>query len=401
MSHFTVLVIGENAEAQLLPYKESPAEDGSDGFPTGILAFEDSEAEYRKKFDKEKTETWYPERSCNINKSQYEMLKRSKGEEVALKIEEVFAILYAGKRHELQFWEEPKTKTGKRKLHSIYVEVVEEKRVMREPQGSGSYVFATVKKIKGPDKISFKEKYKTFEAFMKEYCGYTERDPKANRYGYWSNPQAKWDWYELGGRWTGFFTLKNGTNGIIGRPGLMTEPAQGGTADKARIKNIDFKAMTDEAEQKAIERYDKLCRLLGVKELPKIEPWSVFIDDKGKYKKWNIDARREAYHSQPIKQKIKELSRDESLSEDDRSLLSWLDYEDYMVGRDEYIRLQKLEAFSTFAVVKDGKWYERGKMGWWACVSDEKETEAWTEEFTKLIEGLPEDTMLSVYDCHI
>jgi hypothetical protein len=38
-------------------------------------------------------------------------------------------------------------------------------------------------------------------------------------------------------------------------------------------------------------------------------------------------------------------------------------------------------------------------MGWWACVSDEKDN--WSEEFAKLLDEIPDDTLLSVYDCHI
>jgi hypothetical protein len=64
-------------------------------------------------------------------------------------------------------------------------------------------------------------------------------------------------------------------------------------------------------------------------------------------------------------------------------------------------RTDKAHALRTFAVVKDGNWYERGKMGWWAVVFDEKDEEAWDYEFTKLIQNLDLDTWLSIVDCHI
>jgi len=48
-----------------------------------------------------------------------------------------------------------------------------------------------------------KELYATFEEYMEEYCGYKARDPQKNRYGYWQNPNKKWDWWTIGGRWTG------------------------------------------------------------------------------------------------------------------------------------------------------------------------------------------------------
>ena len=58
-------------------------------------------------------------------------------------------------------------------------------------------------------------------------------------------------------------------------------------------------------------------------------------------------------------------------------------------------------ALMTFAIVKNGQWYERGKMGWWACVSDEMDRDEWAERFNALIDGLPEDTLVTVVDCHI
>lgn len=54
-------------------------------------------------------------------------------------------------------------------------------------------------------------------------------------------------------------------------------------------------------------------------------------------------------------------------------------------------------AVATFAIVKDGRWYERGEMCWWGVVHDDK----WNKEFAYLLEGLPADTWLTIVDCHI
>lgn len=32
-----------------------------------------------------------------------------------------------------------------------------------------------------------------------------EVDPVMGKRGYWQNPNAKWDWYQIGGRWSGYF----------------------------------------------------------------------------------------------------------------------------------------------------------------------------------------------------
>jgi hypothetical protein len=57
------------------------------------------------------------------------------------------------------------------------------------------------------------------------------------------------------------------------------------------------------------------------------------------------------------------------------------------------------EAYATFEdYARD---YERGTMGWWGNVHNEKNEETWVSMFSKLIDDLPDDTLLTVVDCHI
>jgi len=55
----------------------------------------------------------------------------------------------------------------------------------------------------------------------------------------------------------------------------------------------------------------------------------------------------------------------------------------------------------TFAVVKESQWYEKGEMGWWAIVNNQKDLDVWRKEFHSLIENLSEETLLTIVDCHI
>ena len=54
-------------------------------------------------------------------------------------------------------------------------------------------------------------------------------------------------------------------------------------------------------------------------------------------------------------------------------------------------------------VTPDGVWHERGTMGWWACVSNEKLLEDWTKEFKDVVEELKKDktAKITLVDCHI
>lgn len=83
-------------------------------------------------------------------------------------------------------------------------------------------------------------------------------------------------------------------------------------------------------------------------------------------------------------------------------------------GHDRYKRLKEegrcdqarvrdisnLEEISCYAVVKDGKWYERGQVGPFGTMIDEDDYEAWDETITRLLSTLSPDTLLTVYDCH-
>lgn len=54
---------------------------------------------------------------------------------------------------------------------------------------------------------------------------------------------------------------------------------------------------------------------------------------------------------------------------------------------------------TAFAVVKDGNWYQKGQMGWWACVSDEDDQ--WDVKFNELVASLQPEQWITFLDCHI
>jgi len=53
------------------------------------------------------------------------------------------------------------------------------------------------------------------------------------------NPQSKWDWYSLGGRWLGYFKLKGRKGGKLGRAGVFGNEAAPSTCDQARFGDIE------------------------------------------------------------------------------------------------------------------------------------------------------------------
>lgn len=186
-----------------------------------------------------------------------------------------------------------------------------------------------------------------------------------------TNPNKKWDWYVLGGRWKGMLLLKNGQE-----------------ADQATVGEIDFRAMRDRAEKNAVELYRHARSVLDA--APEPRSWeAIRAEHEG-----DIDAARKAFHRQDAYRLAREDKR-----------LQWHAFEgkleEFWWPESRHVFRARKEAFSTFAVLKDGNWYARGRMGWWATVHDACDQDEWLNRFETLVESLPIDTLLSVYDCHI
>lgn len=204
--------------------------------------------------------------------------------------------------------------------------------------------------------------------------------------GYMENPNAKWDWYQLGGRWTGYFKLKNGSNGNVGNPGLMTGSAKSGYTDQCIKKAIDIQSMIDDAKNKAENEYDLAHSIIDGQMYESWEFVRTRIHD--------IDKARKEYHNQPL---IKKWNK----SDIKKQLGFLVSPDDFKMSKDKYLKNACDSVITTFAVIKNGKWYERGEMGWWGLVSNEKDSNEWNEQISKLFKELSDDTLISIYDCHI
>lgn len=231
---------------------------------------------------------------------------------------------------------------------------------------------------------------------------------KKNEKGRWAeystyNPNSHWDWHTAGGRWTGYFKLKHGATGITGSPGLMTKPAKAGWVDMALKKDIDFKFMENEAAKSASDKYDIAMKIFGSR--PKNKSWDSMIETvKGKHSKKKvkkIDKLKESYWNQPrCKAWSIEEKRCRKLKEE-FPFGFFTSPDEFLISKKDYTQNARNSAVSTFAVLKDGKWYEKGEMGFWGISHNEKDKNKWNEEFVNLLISLPDDTLLSLFDCHI
>jgi hypothetical protein len=216
------------------------------------------------------------------------------------------------------------------------------------------------------------------------------------------NPDSKWDWYTVGGRWMGFFKLKEeamdrATAAELGRPGVFgNEPKH--DADVVLRGDVDAEAMRSAHGEAAGRRWDRAHALFA--GTPEPDSWATVRERHPE----NVDAARVEYHEQP---RVKAVSdHDAACRREERwddALLGWDGHiETFDVSREEYVQRSRNNAICPYAYLKDGEWFAPGEMGWWGMSSDTEEDQArFAREFNELFDALPDDTVLTMVDCHI
>lgn len=156
--------------------------------------------------------------------------------------------------------------------------------------------------------------------------------------GYSYNPDAKWDWYDIGGRWPGLLRTKDGNK-----------------VDQASVKDIDLSP-----DQKAIEAAKRWWAVCIDKELPKT----------------NEETCYSAYRNEKY-------------------------YRDRFGDINEFARESSLLTTHA-VITPDGEWHEVGTMGWFGfssqTIDDEKR---WSAEYHKFFENAEPDDIVTIVDCHI
>lgn len=292
-------------------------------------------------------------------------------------------------------------------------------------------------------------------------------DAEQDRFGYYStyNPDSRWDWWEIGGRWHGFYQLKpkvvigsaevpywrkklderfpgkdrvhgeeqhpefdGSQDALLGLGGTFGDEEGenfAGRADLARKGDIDFEAMRSLAGHQAEAAYDAYEK--ATVGLEPSETWQecwrrVYFDhevdpDQG-YDDYVLAT--EAQGGLPIPLEAWSGRRQQIMDDARRQFAEhpWVkalreakldpfmdDAHEYWCvydgGRETFLRRASAGAAQTHAVLMDGKWYENGRMGWFGTVSGEKGEGVWIREFAKLIDSLPDDVYLCVVDVHI
>lgn len=168
------------------------------------------------------------------------------------------------------------------------------------------------------------------------------------------NPNSRWDWYVIGGRWSDELILKNGKK-----------------TDEAEAGEVDWDAMF-KSDPKATERLGEFWEEYVLGNLPSEV---AELDEKGKneylVKKYGWTRYRPEY------------------------------FLEYYGTKEEYIR--RIQLWITHAVVDENGWHEIGKMGWFGCSSETPDDDKnWADHYrARFIDTLDPEDVVVIVDCHI
>lgn len=234
--------------------------------------------------------------------------------------------------------------------------------------------------------VPHKERFATFEAFVSDWHGRSERDPEKVRFGYWENPNKKWDWYSVGGRWSGYFPV---------RPGADYENEdRPGKADIARKREVDFDRVATEQADALVKFHAEWLEFLAGKKFPAFE----------------------GPRDKAIRIGLLEVRKGDPLSGEEDRAIPWRDsvqpgddragwHDIYKRVTLEELRADYADTFSPikgFACLDEKGWHEPGTMGWFACSSDTPETyREHSKMFAAWLRDTDPDAWLVAVDCHI
>lgn len=224
--------------------------------------------------------------------------------------------------------------------------------------------------------------------------------------GIWSeystyNPKSKWDWYSIGGRWSGEFIthVKDSVELQDENYGEGSWCHKNVGIDSIEKKYIDFDAIRKEAEDEARGYYRGIASLFKGGIIPKVNmTWKQICD---MFPEKSRDELNEIYSAQDGVQEWDRAVKEDRQRGDDRKIGFFTTVDDFQMSEDEYVKQAGDNSFVPYALVKDGKWYERGTMGWWGVSMNEQDPEEWRKFVQKILNETSDDTLITIVDCHI
>jgi hypothetical protein len=235
------------------------------------------------------------------------------------------------------------------------------------------------------------------------------------------NPNSKWDWYSLGGRWRGSLKVtpeawdrvtKKQTPGLGEISWTLSPEWNGGKVhtddamwvDQCRRGDLDLQGMIDKKVAMGRSAVAELMDFISEYGNPPDASWI----DAG-LEGDELRSARDAYWAHPWMKTNAQLAQDNRESKATVGSFGYWDLNDFRLvtenadGRDRFLELQAQRAVPGYAFLDEQHgWVEPGEMGWWGMSSATPESRVkYYAERLAALTSLSDDVLVSVYDCHI
>lgn len=211
-----------------------------------------------------------------------------------------------------------------------------------------------------------------------------------------TNPNKKWDWWTVGGRWSGYFPVKTPEAVKLGRKSwtMRDEEPEAGHADMVRKRDLDLDLIATKTRESIEKFHAEWERFIAG------EKFTAFEGPEDKARRIGLLVTRQGPPLQGEEDRAIPWSK---LVQPGDNRADW----HYVWTR---VSLEDLfgkyaDAFSPisgYAYLDETGWHEPGRMGWWGCSSDTPETLLKNKRsFTSWLKETPDDAWLVAVDCHI
>jgi hypothetical protein len=223
-----------------------------------------------------------------------------------------------------------------------------------------------------------------------------------------TNPNKKWDWWVIGGRYGGRLRAKDANAAVLGKKGAFGRSSDEGV-DIVQKSNLDFDAMRAykvDVRMKGIEAALAKLAEQGVSRDETLAIWKAYSEHGGwtavvdawkaggrqgrphdLLATYSLDNPLRIAHEKGVSARLGDgLFECASVPDDQPDPIAWAN---------------SAPAITTWAVVKDGIWSEKGEMGWFGMSSGDMNEGDWETIVDKVIADLPDTAWIAVVDCHI
>lgn len=199
-----------------------------------------------------------------------------------------------------------------------------------------------------------------------------------------TNPNAKWDWWVIGGRFSN-----------------RLRDSDGKQCDTVLKSKLDFRHAYEQFRKEAGEHFDTMRKVVGDNTWKTI---GEMLETAKAYAEMTAEeiVERDVYRlywEQPGVQKvIAILKANDPMG---AAFMQPKEMDMLLKPRESFIAYTIQRRIPTFAVVDKNGWHQSAEMHWFGITSDEMNVTEWFNKFAGLIGEAPDDATLTVVDCHI